>query len=78
MLLRARLNQDLREVVVVVACGHHVETHQDVERQREHRQIPTTVNRRQGTGHNRAEMEGSPVLDLGHTYVTYIDVVFMM
>lgn len=53
--LWARLNEDLGEVVVVVAGGHHVDTHQDVEGQCEHWQIPATVNRCQGTGHNRAE-----------------------
>lgn len=52
--LCARLNLDLGEVVVVVAGGHHVETHQDVEGQREHRQVPATVDRRQSAGHNRA------------------------
>lgn len=46
-------------MVVIVACGDHVETHQDVEWQREHRQIPAGVNRCQGTGHNRAEIKQS-------------------
>lgn len=43
--LRAWLNEDLWEVVVVVASGDHVETHQDVEGQGEHWQIPAAVNR---------------------------------
>lgn len=55
--LRSRLNQDLGEVVIEVAGGNHVETHQDVEGQREHWQVPATVYRRQGAGHDRAETQ---------------------
>lgn len=49
--LGARLDEDLWEVVVVMARGHHVETHQDVEGEGEHRQIPAAVYGRQGAGH---------------------------
>lgn len=56
--LWARLNEDLGKVVVEVAGGDHVKTHQDVEWQGENWQIPTAVNRCQGTGHNRAERQG--------------------
>lgn len=52
--LGAGLDENLGEVVVVVTCGHHVEAHQDVEGQREHWQIPTTVNGCQSTGHDWA------------------------
>lgn len=55
--LRAWLNEDLGEVVVVVAGGDHVETHQDVKGQGENRKIPTTVDRCQGAGHNGAGHE---------------------
>lgn len=50
-----RLNEDFGEVGIVVAGGDHVKTHQDVEGQGEHWQIPAAVNRCQGTRHNRAE-----------------------
>lgn len=53
--LRARLDEDLWKVVVVVASGDHVETYQDVEGQGEHRQIPAAVNRSQSARQNRAE-----------------------
>lgn len=49
--LGARLDEDLWEVVVVMARGHHVETHQDVEGEGEHGQIPAAVDGRQGAGH---------------------------
>lgn len=55
--LRAGLDEDLREVMVVVASGDHVQTHQDVEGQSEHRQIPAAVNGSQGAGQNRAERQ---------------------
>lgn len=60
--LRAWLDEHLGEVVVVMARGDHVETHQDVEGQGEHRQIPAAVNGRQGAGHYRTERWG--LLDL--------------
>lgn len=56
--LGARLDEDLREVVVVMARGHHVEAHQDVEGQGEHRQVPAAVDGRQGAGHYRTERQG--------------------
>lgn len=40
-------------MMVVVSGGNHVETHEDVEGQREHRQIPAAVDGGQCTGHNR-------------------------
>lgn len=56
--LGARLDEDLREVVVVMARGHHVEAHQDVEGQGEHRQVPAAVYGCQGAGHYRTERQG--------------------
>lgn len=42
--LRAGLDEDLREIMIVVASGDHVQAHQDVEGQREHWQIPAAVD----------------------------------
>lgn len=55
--LWTRLNEDLGEVVIIVASGNHVETHQNVEWQSEHGQIPSAVYGCQGTGHNRTETQ---------------------
>lgn len=57
--LRAGLDEDLREVMIVVASGDHVQTHQDVEGQSEDRQIPAAVNGSQSARQNRAERQNA-------------------
>jgi len=47
----AWLEENLREVMIVVACGDHMEAHQYVKRKGENWQIPPTVDGSQGTGH---------------------------
>lgn len=57
--LRARLDEDLREVMIVVASGDHVQTHQDVEGQSEDWQIPAAVDGSQSARQNRAERQNA-------------------